>query len=213
MDGKVTNKKRNKIKIIALVLIAVVVVILISIALTRAFMKPVVSESAVTTATIETCANIKITDSGSIDLNNSFPMTKNAAFNNVKPYKLSIDLVCGDKNSFSIYLGALQGNTLESSNIHYMITNRNDKNVLSGGDGVLSTVTNKLTSTDITEFEAGSQGTINTKSGSKEIYSLYTGTLTEGSTANLDLYLFIDENIGNSTMNKTFKAAIGVKAE
>ena len=193
-------------KIILLSIISVLIIITIVLGITYSFMRPINETSSITSVNLESCANITLTDTGeSINLSNSYPMTKNRAFETT-PYTFSVSSSCTDGSGFNLYLATLNTNTLSDSSIHYIITEHGNKNVIT--EGILSEATNGLSDFEDYEIEQLNNG-INGTYGS--IYTLYNGPLSDTETS-YDLYLYIDESVTNETMGQTFSAGVAVKA-
>ena len=193
-------------KIILLSIISVLIIITIVLGITYSFMRPINETSSITSVNLESCANITLTDTGeSINLSNSYPMTKNRAFETT-PYTFTVSSTCPDSSGFNLYLATLNTNTLPDSSIHYIITEHGNKNVIS--EGILSEATNGLSDFEDYEIDQLNNG-INGTYGS--IYTLYNGPLSD-TEISYDLYLYIDESVTNETMGQTFSAGIAVKA-
>lgn len=193
-------------KIILLSIISVLIIITIVLGITYSFMRPINETSSITSVNLESCANITLTDTGeSINLSNSYPMTKNRAFETT-PYTFTVSSTCPDSSGFNLYLATLNTNTLSDNSIHYIITEHGNKNVIV--EGILSEAANGLSDFESYEIEQLNNG-INGTYGS--IYTLYNGPLSDTETS-YDLYLYIDESVTNETMGQTFSAGIAVKA-
>ena len=101
----------------------------------------------------------------------------------------------------------LDTNTIEASNIRYILTSKGSKEVVS--EGLLSEATNGASDFDDalkTELNAGLKGTYG------NIYKIYNDSISLKGNKEYDLYLFVDENATNTTMGKTFSAGVAVKA-
>ena len=193
-------------KIILLSIISVLIIITIVLGITYSFMRPINETSSITSVNLESCANITLTDTGeSINLSNSYPMTKNRALQTT-PYTFSVSSSCTDGSGFNLYLATLNTNTLDASNIHYIITEHGNKNVIV--EGILSEATNGVSDFESYEIDQINNG-INGTYGS--IYTIYNGSLSNEE-ASYDLYLYIDESVTNETMGQTFSAGLAVKA-
>ena len=206
------NKKNSTRKIVLIGLLAILIVIAAAIGLSYAFMKPVVSTESVTTVTLNSCARISLTNtSSSIALsgnNGGYPMSKQKALQNT-PYSFTVNNSCTTTSNYSIYLGTLSSNTLTAeNNIYYIITTKGTKNIIQEGK-ILNTLNrfNSFTAEEKTQFNSGTGGTVNA------IYELYSSSLATNTSAEYDLYLFIDPEVSDSsTMNKTFTSGLAVKA-
>ncbi len=194
-------------KIILLSIISVLIIITIVLGITYSFMRPINETSSITSVKLESCANITLTDTGeSINLSNSYPMTKNRAFETT-PYTFSVSSSCTDGSGFNLYLATLNTNTLDASNIHYIITEHGNKNVIT--EGILSEATNGISDFQDYELNELNNG-INGTYGS--IYRLHSSGINYNTEVTYDLYLYIDESVTNETMGQTFSAGLAVKA-
>ena len=194
-------------KIILLSIISVLIIITIVLGITYSFMRPINETSSITSVNLESCANITLTDTGeSINLSNSYPMTKNRAFETT-PYTFSVSSSCTDGSGFNLYLATLNTNTLDASNIHYIITEHGNKNVIT--EGILSEATNGVSDFQDYELNELNNG-INGTYGS--IYRLHSSGINYNTEVTYDLYLYIDESVTNETMGQTFSAGLAVKA-
>ncbi len=194
-------------KIILLSIISVLIIITIVLGITYSFMRPINETSSITSVNLESCANITLTDTGeSINLSNSYPMTKNRAFETT-PYTFSVSSSCTDGSGFNLYLATLNTNTLSDSSIHYIITEHGNKNVIT--EGILSEATNGVS--DFKDYELNELNNgINGTYGS--IYRLHSSGINYNTEVTYDLYLYIDESVTNETMGQTFSAGLAVKA-
>ena len=194
-------------KIILLSIISVLIIITIVLGITYSFMRPINETSSITSVNLESCANITLTDTGeSINLSNSYPMTKNRAFETT-PYTFSVSSSCTDGSGFNLYLATLNTNTLSDSSIHYIITEHGNKNVIV--EGILSEATNGVSDFQDYELNELNNG-INGTYGS--IYRLHSSGINYNTEVTYDLYLYIDESVTNETMGQTFSAGLAVKA-
>ncbi len=194
-------------KIILLSIISVLIIITIVLGITYSFMRPINETSSITSVNLESCANITLTDTGeSINLSNSYPMTKNRAFETT-PYTFSVSSSCTDGSGFNLYLATLNTNTLSDSSIHYIITEHGNKNVIT--EGILSEATNGVSDFQDYELDELNNG-INGTYGS--IYRLHSSGINYNTEVTYDLYLYIDESVTNETMGQTFSAGLAVKA-
>ena len=194
-------------KIILLSIISVLIIITIVLGITYSFMRPINETSSITSVKLESCANITLTDTGeSINLSNSYPMTKNRALQTT-PYTFSVSSSCTDGSGFNLYLATLNTNTLSDSSIHYIITEHGNKNVIT--EGILSEATNGVSDFQDYELNELNNG-INGTYGS--IYRLHSSGINYDTEVTYDLYLYIDESVTNETMGQTFSAGLAVKA-
>jgi hypothetical protein len=194
--------KKNT-RLVILSILAVLIVIVIAIGVTRAFLKPVVDENKVVEVSLSSCAKIKLSDGNSINLANSYPMSRNRGINTT-PYTFTVTSNCDKSIGFNLYLATLNTSTLEASSIHYIVTSNGSKTALA--EGTLTTdVSSAFTDTDKTELNAGLGGTYG------NIYKLYNSALSVNSNTTYDLYLYIDENV-TSYQEKTFVAGVAIKS-
>lgn len=201
------SKSKKTLIITSLAFVTIAMVVVLSISVTRAFMD--LNTTPVTTNVgIQNCAKIKLNDSSStaISLNNTFPMTRNAALANVTPYTFTVSSTCTNLISFDIYIGTASSNTLANNKVRYILTNHGSTSSLV--EGILSSATNStslFTNEELQQYSTGSGNTINT------VYTIKSDNLPLGTTKTFDLYLFIDSAVSDS-MNQTFNAAIAVKS-
>ena len=171
-------------------------------------MKADIESSSVTEVSLKSCAKITLKDTGvSINLNNTYPMSKNKALQTT-PYTFTVSSSCENYVGFNLYLATLNTNTLDASNIHYIITNNGSKDILA--EGILSNATNaesEFSNEEKTQLNSGINGTYSS------IYKLYNDSIPLQGEKSYDLYLYVDGNVTDaSTMNKSFKAGIAVKS-
>ena len=193
-------------RIIILSILAVLIVVVLSIGITTAFMKQVEQGGNLTEISLSSCAKIKLTGTSSINLSSSYPMSRNRGLQTT-PYSLTVTSYCDSYVGFNLYIATLNTNTLTDENIHYILTSKGSKNVIV--EGLLSEATNGVSDFDDaskTELNVGLKGTYGS------IYKIYNDSISLKGNEEYDLYLFVDENATNTTMNKTFKAGVAVKA-
>ena len=193
-------------RVIILSILAVLIVIVLSIGITTAFMKPVEQGGNLTEISLSSCAKIKLTGTSSINLSNSYPMSRNRGLQTT-PYSLTVTSYCDSYVGFNLYIATLNTNTLTDENIHYILTSKGSKDVIV--EGILSEATNGVSDFDDaskTELNAGLKGTYG------NIYKIYNDSISLKGNEEYDLYLFVDENATNTTMGKTFSAGVAVKA-
>ena len=197
---------KDKKRLIMLISLAVIVVVVLAISATYAFMKASSNTREITTVSIQSCAKIKLIGDSSINLTNSYAMSRNVALTN-EPYIFTVEATCNDDSMFQVYLATLNTNTLPNSDIHYIIMN-SDNQVLS--EGILSNATTaSLTTEEIRQLNSGINGT------ASNVYIIYNhGSLPIDNTTSYQfkLYLYIDENATLPNSSKTFSAGIAVKA-
>ena len=193
-------------RIIILSILAVLIVVVLSIGITTAFMKPVEQGGNLTEISLSSCAKIKLTGTSSINLSNSYSMSRNRGLQTT-PYSLTVTSYCDSYVGFNLYIATLNTNTLDASNIHYILTNKGSKDVIM--EGILSEATNGVSDFDDvskTELNTGLKGTYG------NIYKIYNDSISLKGNKEYDLYLFVDENATNTTMGKKFSAGVAVKA-
>ena len=193
-------------RVIILSILAVLIVIVLSIGITTAFMKPVEQGGNLTEISLSSCAKIKLTGTSSVNLSNSYSMSRNRGLQTT-PYSLTVTSYCDSYVGFNIYIATLNTNTLTDENIHYILTNKGSKDVIV--EGILSEATNGVSDFDDaskTELNAGLKGTYGS------IYKIHSTFIPLKGSSEYDLYLFVDENATNTTMGKTFSAGVAVKA-
>ena len=193
-------------RVIILSILAVLIVIVLSIGITTAFMKPVEQGGNLTEVSLSSCAKIKLTGTSSVNLSNSYPMSRNKGLQTT-PYSLTVTSYCDSYVGFNLYIATLNTNTMEASNIHYILTEKGSKTAVV--EGILSSATDgssDFSDTDKTELNTGLKGTYS------KIYKIHNTTVALKGNKQYDLYLFVDESSTNTSMNKTFKAGVAVKA-
>ena len=196
--------KNTRISILSI--LAILIVVVLSIGITTAFMKPVEQGGNLTEISLSSCAKIKLTGTSSVNLSNSYPMSRNRGLQTT-PYSLTVTSYCDSYVGFNLYIATLNTNTLTDENIHYILTSKGSKDVIV--EGLLSDATNGVSDFDDaskTELNAGLKGTYG------NIYKIYNDSMSLKGNEEYDLYLFVDENATNTTMGKTFSAGVAVKA-
>ena len=193
-------------RIIILSILAVLIVVVLSIGITTAFMKPVEQGGNLTEVSLSSCAKIKLTGTSSVNLSNSYPMSRNRGLQTT-PYSLTVTSYCDSYVGFNLYIATLNTNTLTDENIHYILTEKGSKTAVV--EGILSSATDgssDFSDTDKTELNTGLKGTYS------KIYKIHNTKVALKGNKQYDLYLFVDESSTNTSMNKTFKAGVAVKA-
>ena len=196
----------KKTRLIIIGILSIIIVILLSLGLTKAFMKPVEQGGNLTEISLDSCAKIKLTGTSSINLSSSYPMSRNRGLQTT-PYSLTVTSYCDSYVGFNLYIATLNTNTLTDENIHYILTEKGSKTAVV--EGVLSSTTDgssDFSDTDKTELNTGLKGTYGS------IYKIHNTTVALKGNKQYDLYLFVDESSTNTSMNKTFKAGVAVKA-
>ncbi len=196
----------KKQKIILLGVISIILVVVLSISVTTSFMKPVEQGGNLTEISLSSCAKIKLNGGTSISLTNTYPMTKNKALQTT-PYTFTVTSYCDNFVGFNLYLATLNTNTLDATKIHYIITNKNSKSILTEGTLTSSnSAVTDFTDAEKTELNTGLKGTY------KNIYKLFSNELSLKGSKSYDLYLYVDQDATNETMSQTFSAGVAVKA-
>ena len=198
----------KKQKIILLGVISIILIVVLSISVTTSFMKPVKQGGNLTEISLSSCAKIKLIDEASIDLSNTYPMTENKAMQ-TKPYKFTITSYCDSLVGFDVYLATLDTNTLDDKNINFILKGDAGVSMFDFGGTTLDVSDNSSTdfsSTELNELNIGIKGTY------KNIYKLGSFDSKFKGTSTIELYLYVDENATNETMNQIFKGGIVVKA-
>ena len=196
----------KKTRLIIIGILSIIIVILLSLGLTKAFMKPIEQGGNLTEISLESCAKIKLTGTSSINLSSSYPMSRNRGLQTT-PYSLTVTSYCDSYVGFNLYIATLNTNTLTDENIHYILTEKGSKTAVV--EGVLSSATDgssDFSDTDKTELNTGLKGTYS------KIYKIHNTSVALKGNKQYDLYLFVDETSTNTSMNKTFKAGVAVKA-
>ena len=193
-------------RVIILSILAVLIVIVLSIGITTAFMKPVEQGGNLTEISLSSCAKIKLTGTSSVNLSNSYPMSRNKGLQTT-PYSFNVTSYCDSYVGFNLYIATLNTNTLTDENIHYILTSKGSKDVIV--EGILSEATDGASDFDDvskTELNTGLKGTYGS------IYKIHSTFIPLKGSSEYDLYLFVDENATNTTMGKTFSAGVAVKS-
>ena len=193
-------------RVIILSILAVLIVVVLSIGITTAFMKPVEQGGNLTEVSLSSCAKIKLTGTSSINLSSSYPMSRNKGFQTT-PYSLTVTSYCDSYVGFNLYIATLNTNTLDESNVHYILTSKGSKDVIV--EGLLSEATNGVSDFDDaskTELNTGLKGTYGS------IYKIHSTFIPLKGSSEYDLYLFVDENATNTTMGKKFSAGVAIKS-
>ena len=196
----------KKTRLIIIGVLSIIIVILLSLGLTKAFMKPVEQGGNLTEISLDSCAKIKLTGTSSINLSSSYPMSRNRGLQTT-PYSLTVTSYCDSYVGFNLYIATLNTNTLTDENIHYILTEKGSKTAVV--EGILSTATDgssDFSTNDKTELNTGLKGTYS------KIYKIHNTSVALKGNKQYDLYLFVDESSTNTSMNKTFKAGVAVKA-
>ena len=195
----------KKYKLLVLSFLAIILVIILSISATIAFMKPVDNGENLTSVSLSSCAKIKLTAESSVNISNSYPMSRNRGLQTT-PYSFTVTSYCDSYVGFNMYIAVLEDSTIDLKNVHYIITNKDSKTALQ--EGLLSELEEEttLSNNEKTELRTGIKGNFS------KIYKMYSGKVPLKGNREYDLYLFIDENATNDVMGKTFKAGVAIKS-
>jgi hypothetical protein len=190
--------ENNKYKKVLLVLLPLIIVLFLTLILTsKAFMKPVVANPAITSVSVSSCGTMTLSEqSSSINLTNAYPMSDNKGLTTT-PYTFDVTNTCTTDSTFNVYLVVLTDSTIDESNIKV--------NLDTTGTSLVSDLTKYSLKDNInTQFQ--------TKTGKivKNTYLLDTKTITQNGTQSFNLRMWLDKNAGNENMNKTFVAAIAI---
>ena len=196
----------NKKKLIILGVLSVLIILVLVLGITRAFMKPIEETSSITEVSLSSCAKIRLTGTNSINLSNSYPMSRNKGLQTT-PYSFTVSSSCDTTVGFNLYIATLNTNTLDASEIHYIVTNKGSKDALA--EGVLSNAledSSSFSDSEKTELNTGLHGTFS------NIYKIHNENIPLSGSKDYDLYLFIDENSTNTSQGKTFNAGVAIKS-
>ena len=196
----------NKKKLIILGVLSVLIILVLVLGITRAFMKPIEETSSITEVSLSSCAKIRLTGTNSINLSNSYPMSRNRGLQTT-PYSFTVSSSCDTTVGFNLYIATLNTNTLDASEIHYIVTNKGSKDALA--EGVLSNAledSSSFSDSEKTELNTGLHGTFS------NIYKIHNESIPLSGSKDYDLYLFIDENSTNTSQGKTFNAGVAIKS-
>ncbi len=196
----------NKKKLIILGVLSVLIILVLVLGITRAFMKPIEETSSITEVSLSSCAKIRLTGTNSINLSNSYPMSRNKGLQTT-PYSFTVSSSCDTTVGFNLYIATLNTNTLDASEIHYIVTNKGSKDALA--EGVLSNAledSSSFSDSEKTELNTGLHGTFS------KIYKIHNESIPLSGSKDYDLYLFLDENSTNTSQGKTFNAGVAIKS-
>lgn len=198
--------KKNQ-RIIILSILSILIVITLVLGISRAFMKPAMDTDAITQVSLSSCAKIKLSGNNSINLGDSYPMSRNKGLKTT-PYTFTVSSSCDSFVGFNMYIATLNTNTIDASAIHYIITKTGSKEALK--EGILKDATDaeaSFNASEKNELNLGIKGTYG------NIYQVYNDSIPLKGNATYDLYLFLDESVTDaSTMSKTFSAGVAVKS-
>ena len=195
----------KKYKLLILGSLAIILVVILSISTTIAFMKPIEQNGNLTSISLSSCAQIKLTSTSSVNISNSYPMSRNRGLQTT-PYSFTVTSYCDSYVGFNMYIAILEDSTIDLKNVHYIITNKGSKNALQ--EGLLSDLEEETTfsNNEKTELRTGIKGNFS------KIYKMFSGKVPLKGNREDDLYLFIDENATNDAMGKVLKAGVAIKS-
>lgn len=195
----------KKYKLLILGSLAIILVVILSISTTIAFMKPIEQNGNLTEVNLSSCAKIKLIASSSVNISNSYPMSRNRGLQTT-PYSFTVTSYCDSYVGFNMYIAILEDSTIDLKNVHYIITNKGSKNALQ--EGLLSDLEEETTfsNNEKTELRTGIKGNFS------KIYKMFSGKVPLKGNREYDLYLFIDENAPNDVMGKVLKAGVAIKS-
>ena len=193
-------------RIITLVTLSILIFLCLVLGITYAFMRNSIDNNSFTEISLSSCATITLSDENSINLSNSYPMSRNKALQTT-PYTFTVSGLCEGGVLFNVYVASLANNTLDANNIHYIITNNGSKEPLI--EGILGNATDGINDFNDSELKQISTG-INGEYGN--IYNLYTDSIHFDMEKKYDLYLYVDSSVTSDTMNQTFEAGLAIKA-
>ena len=195
---------KNRKKLIVLIALSILIILVIAISISIAFMKSIDDGENITEVSLSSCAKIKLNGSNSVNLTNSYPMSRNKGLQTT-PYTFTVASYCDSYVGFNLYLAILENNTLDASNIHYIITNKGSKEALV--EGILSGLEEaNFTSAEETELKTGLNANF------IKIYKMFSNKVPLKGERSYDLYLFVDEKTEIDTSSKIFKAGIAIKS-
>lgn len=140
-----------------------------------------------------TCFNIDYVESGNISLSNAYPMSDSKGLQ-MTPYTFTVTNTCDVNSKMSLRINVLNTSTMDDASIKVAY--------LEGSNSVstpsLLTSFNKLESVQSNDSNA------------VRSYEITTNNLGYNVSKTYKVYLWMDENVGNSQMGTTFNARIGV---
>ena len=191
--------ENNKYKKVLLVLLPLIIVLFLTLILTsKAFMKPILANPAITSVSVSTCGTMTLTDQNPITLANAYPMSDNKGLLST-PYTFTITNSCSTASSFMIYLVVFSDSEIPDKNIKYNLDTTNKTELISNlPERILSTsIKNQL----ITKIG---------KSTISKVYQLDSKSLSAGSSQVFNLRMWLDISSSNELMNKKFISTIAV---
>ncbi len=195
---------------IALVVIGIAILIVSSMQIAFAYMKSqVIEDDGGKNITINTCSKIQLLDSNSqsLELKNTYPMDDNVALETIKPYEFIVTNSCDDYSDFTLYLTSLSDNEINDDDIRFALTDSNGVTLLTdllSFDNVADGRPD-FTEEELTQLGIGINGT------PKNIYKIYSDEVNSQGSITYKLYLWVDKDTQNDTMDQTFKLGLSVR--
>jgi hypothetical protein len=123
--------ENNKYKKVLLVLLPLIIVLFLTLILTsKAFMKPVLANPAITSVSVSSCGTMTLTDQNPITLANAYPMSDNKGLLST-PYTFTITNSCSTASSFMVYLVVFSDSEIPDKNIKYNLDTTNKTELIS----------------------------------------------------------------------------------
>ena len=195
---------KRKTRLILLTIIGTMIILLVALGFSYAYMKGLIGDGAKSTVSVNNCAKILLTESGSsISLSNTYPMSDNAGLNTT-PYTFGVRSTCSGNRGFKLYIVTISGNTLNANIVKYALTPKGSKEILTSGKvGSLSSGSSDYNATALSQLGAN-VGTVDS------IYFAYEDNIALGEVTYYDLYMWVDSTATNSVANQSFTAAVSV---
>ena len=167
--------ENNKYKKVLLVLLPLIIVLFLTLILTsKAFMKPILKNPAITSVSVSSCGTMTLSEeTQSIGLTNAYPMSDNKGLTTT-PYTFDVTNTCTTDSTFNVYLVVLTDSTIDESNIKV--------NLDTTGTSLVSDLTKYSLKDNInTQFQTKTGKTV------KNTYLLDTKTITQNGTQSFNL--------------------------
>ena len=103
---------KNRKKLIVLIALSILIILVIAMSISIAFMKSIDDGENITEVSLSSCAKIKLNGSNSVNLTNSYPMSRNKGLQTT-PYTFTVASYCDSYVGFNLYLAILENNTLD----------------------------------------------------------------------------------------------------
>ncbi len=199
---------KGRTRIVTLVVLALLIALCLTLGVTRAFLKQAETGDSTTEITLNSCAKIVLKETGTkINLDNTAPMSANAAMQNLTPYEFRLESYCEDGSSYNLYLGNMPvSSPLNPIFIKYAILNKDTHEVI-----IMDNLGNRRNAEeDFQDFELTQIKTSLGESPST-IYNIYSGNLASNTSEDYLLYMWVDELAGNEVANQNFAGAVLAK--